>query len=300
MSNGYSSTARRVGGFRLEVLAAGLAFAFGASALQAQSLGYEGPTGIFVTPLASTSPSPAKGFGKPTIAYHALAGGPVLGDFSMISVTEGFAKHFEIGYTRAIHQNGTDSSLSPLWTGGYNVIHGKATLLSSGEFGQKWLPSVAVGGILRTNVQNVGGEVNHSSTTNGDVYLVVTKVFPLTEKVPMLLNAGVRGTNASLWGFGGNAPQASAVAFGAVAFVFPGPFKSSITLGAEAAQQPQNVSGMPTLDIPTSLVYALRVTPSPKHKLNVDFGILQAAGRIAPGVNLQARARFGFGISYGF
>jgi len=43
----------------------------------------------------------------------------------------------------------------------------------------------------------------------------------------------------------------------------------------------------------------VRIVPSPKHKLNLDFGVLQAAGRIAPGIDLQARARFAFGISYG-
>jgi hypothetical protein len=55
-------------------------------------------------------------------------------------------------------------------------------------------------------------------------------------------------------------------------------------------------------DIPTSIDYAVRVVPSPKHKLNVDFGILQAAGIInsSPIINLKARARAAFGISYGF
>jgi len=107
-------------------------------------------------------------------------------------------------------------------------------------------------------------------------------------------------------GTGGNAPDFSARAFGAVAFVFTGPGKSAIILASEAAQQPQKIkttsaagvsSGV--LDIPTSIDYAVRVVPSPKHKLNVDFGILQAAGNIG-GVNLKARARAAFGISYGF
>jgi len=53
-------------------------------------------------------------------------------------------------------------------------------------------------------------------------------------------------------------------------------------------------------DIPTSIDYAIRVVPLPKHRLNIDAGILQAAGRIAPGVDLKARARFAFGITYGF
>jgi hypothetical protein len=287
------------GWYGFGLIVAGLPLAAGTIA-QAQDLGYEGPTGIFVEPMASTAASPAKGFGAPSVAYHALAGGPVLGDFSMISVTEGFAKRYEIGYTRAIHQSGDVAALSPLWTGGYNLIHGKVTVVEPGAGGYKWVPGVAVGGILRMNVKNVGGEVSGNTTTNGDVYLVVTDVIPITKKVPMLLNAGVRGTNASLWGLGGNAPQESAVAFGAVFFVIPGPKKSSIVVGSEVAQQPQNVAGNPALDIPTTVDYAVRLTPLARYKLNLDFGVLQAAGQVAPGVNLQARARFAFGISYGF
>jgi hypothetical protein len=149
---------------------------------------------------------------------------------------------------------------------------------------------------------------NGQSKTNGDVYVVATKVVTQIEKkVPILLNAGLRGTNSSLWGLGGNAPDFSARAFGAVAFVFTGPGKSAIIFASEAAQQPQTIkttsaSGVSSgvFDIPTSVDYAVRIVPSPKHKLNVDFGILQAAGRIAPGVDLQARARAAFGISYGF
>jgi hypothetical protein len=70
---------------------------------QAQSLGYEGPTGVFVTPLASTAASPAHGAGHPVIAYHLLAGGPVIGTWNTVSITEGFAKRFEFGYTREDH-----------------------------------------------------------------------------------------------------------------------------------------------------------------------------------------------------
>jgi hypothetical protein len=92
-----------------------------------------------------------------------------------------------------------------------------------------------------------------------------------------------------------------------VAFVFTGPGKSTIIAGSEVAQQPRRILSTDSagaksavLDIPTSVDYALRVLPSPKHKLNIDIGILQAAGRVAPAIDLKARARFAFGISYGF
>jgi hypothetical protein len=284
------------------------ALTFAATTAQAQSLGYEGPTGVFVTPLASTAASPANGAGHPVIAYHVLAGGPVIGTWNTVSITEGFAKRIEIGYTREDHAAGNTAGLSPLWTDGLNIFHGKVNLVPENAAKTKWVPGISVGAIARTNDSNVFNGSNGQSKTNADIYLVATKVITqISKKVPVLVNAGVRGTNASLWGLGGNAPNYTERGFGALAFVFTGPGKSTIILASEAAQQPKTieqtasngaVSGV--FDIPTSVDYAVRFVPSPKHKLNIDFGILQAAGRIAPTVNLKARARAAFGISYGF
>ena len=272
----------------------------------AQSLGYEGPTGVFVTPLASTAASPAHGFGAPVISYHVLAGGPVIGDFNTVSITEGLAKHIEFGYTREDHSAGSNSTFSPLWTNGFNIVHGKANILNENAGKTKWVPAVSLGGIVRTNDSNVYDGTNKQTKTNGDIYAVATKIITQTKKVPLVLNVGVRGTNSSLWGLGGNSPDFEARAFGAIGFVFTGPGKSTIILASEAAQQPKTIkytaangSASGVFDIPTSVDYAIRIVPSPKHKLNLDFGVLQAAGRIAPGVDLQARARFAFGISYG-
>jgi hypothetical protein len=284
------------------------AFTVAAIAAQAQSLGYEGPTGIFVTPLAATAASPAHGAGHPVIAYHVLAGGPVIGTWNTVSITEGFAKHIEVGYTREDHAAGDTAGLSPLWTDGINIFHGKANLIPENAGKTKWVPAISVGGIARTNDSNVGDGAYGQTKTNGDIYVVGTKVITqFIKKVPVLINGGVRGTNASLWGLGGNAPDFSARGFGAVAFVFTGPGKSAIIFASEVAQQPQTIkvtasSGVSSaaFDIPTSIDYAVRVVPSPKHKLNIDFGILQAAGRITPGVDLKARARAAFGVSYGF
>ncbi len=282
-----------------------LVLSFAARTGQAQSLGYEGPTGVFVTPLAYTSASPAKGLGEPSVSYHFLAGGPVIGDFQTVSITEGFAKRFEVGYTSETHaERGNDHpGLSDLWTSGFNIVHGKVTILDENHGKNPAVPAIAVGGILRTNVHNVGGVEDSTYTTNGDLYVVATKIVTQTKKVPLLLSAGVRGTNASLWGLGGNAPDFSARAFGALGFVFTGPGKSTIILGSEIAQQPQQLKflkGAAAFDIPTSEVYAARIVPLAKRKLNVDVGVLQAAGRIAPGVDLKARARVAFAISYGF
>src|ERR1035437_1507466 len=93
--------------------------------------------------------------------------------------------------------------------------------------------------------------------------------------------------------------------FDAVAFVFKGPAKSTIIFGSEFAQQPHHPLNFPTLNTPTTLTYCVRFIPSPKHKLNFDFGIAQVAGYVIGSastehVNLAARHQAGFQISYGF
>jgi hypothetical protein len=71
-------------------------------------------------------------------------------------------------------------------------------------------------------------------------------------------------------------------------------------LGAEIAQQPRHPDQLPTAVIRTAFVYALRVIPSPKLRLNADFGILEGPGVIAPGVDLKAKDCPGGAISYSF
>ncbi|MBV8630970.1 MAG: DUF3034 family protein [Silvibacterium sp.] len=298
----------------------------------AQNLGYEGPTGIFVTPIASVAPSEGKGFGHPVVAYHFLNGGDVIGNYSTVSVTEGAFKRIEFGYTAELQKQGDDHTnsvnLAPLWTESMHIVHGKANLLAENSFNKKWVPAISVGAIGRFNDNNVGDGTNSAAlhealsitngiqtTKNADVYLVGTKVVTqFIPKVPVLLSGGVRGTNAVLWGLGGNSVDFEARGFGAAAFVLTGPAKSTIILAAEVAQQPHHLAV--TLDdgrkvgifnIPTSEVYAVRVLPFHKYKLNADFGVLQAAGHIGASptlpdvpVNLNARARFAMGLSYGF
>ena len=130
----------------------------------------------------------------------------------------------------------------------------------------------------------------------------------------MLLSGGVRGTNAVLWGLGGNSVDFEARAFGAAAFVFTGPAKSTIILASEVAQQPRHLAvtlddgkKVGVFDIPTSMGYAIRVVPFHRYKLNADFGVLQAGGKIGASptlpsvpVDLNARARFAMGLSYAF
>lgn len=266
----------------------------------AQQLGWEGETGVFVTPLAYTVATPAHKFALPVVAYHFLNAGSVIGRYSQISATSGYANRFEFGYTRSIHEAGSNATYSPLWTSGFNILHAKASLLKENAWKQPWMPQISTGFMLRTQVRNVGGEMQNKDTTNADIYLVATKTITQLKPMSMLLSAGVQGTNAELIGLGGNASQWGTVGFGAVAFIFQGPAKSAIILGAEIAQQPRHPDQLPTAVIRTAFVYALRVVPSPKLKLNVDFGVLEGPGQIATGVDLKAKDCPGGAISYSF
>jgi Protein of unknown function (DUF3034) len=277
------------------------------TSLHAQALGWEGETGVFVTPLAYTASAENQKI-HPVVAYHYFNAGSIIGDFHEASITVGIGKRLEFGYTHEYHAFGNDPNLSYLWQNGLEIFHGKFNLIPENFNKTKWVPAVSVGFKARTNVRNVGNFEEASEAgmdpmsdgkRNGDIYVVASKVVP-TKVVPIVLNFGVRGTNAMLWGMGGNAPDWQARAFGALAFVFKGPNKSNIIFGAEAAQQPHHPLNFPGLNIPTTLTYCMRVVPSQKHKLNFDFGVAQLAGNVAPGVNLKARHQIGTQISYGF
>jgi hypothetical protein len=279
----------------------------GAITTGAQSLNWEGQDGIFVTPLAYTPPSDENHFARPVVAYHYLNGGVVLGGFNQISVTMGAFRRIEFGYTRDVHLEGNTAGVSNLWTSGFNAFHGKVNLV---EEDRGWIPSISAGFMVRSQVHNVGGVLQNKDLTNADFYAVATKTITDLKKISLVLNFGVKGTNASLLGLAGNAPDYEARVFGAVAVGFKGPGRSTILLASEVLQEPHRVQGLPDIGIPTTLTYAVRVVPGgalPMHgwgvespRLTVDFGVAQIAGEVAPGINLQARHQFALGVTYGF
>ena len=189
--------------------------AIGAAGVSAQSLNWEGQTGVFITPLAYTAASPTSGFGKPIVAYHFLDAGPVLGTFHQASVTVGVLSRIEFGYTRTIHGDGSTAGLSPLWTSGFNTVHAKVNLVPENTAKKKWIPAISAGFVARTQVRNVGGVIANKDTTNGDVYLVASKTVTQVKHLPLVFNIGYKGTNASVFGLAGNAPGFTGRVFGA-------------------------------------------------------------------------------------
>ena len=298
-----------------------------APALAHAQAGWEGETGVFVTPLAYTANVEGEKV-HPVVAYHYFHAGPIIGDFHEVSTEIGFAKRFELGYTREFHTLGGNGGLNTpdgaanlnyLWQNGFDIYNGKVLLIPEGFKKHTAVPALSVGFIARTGVRNVGDYIGYDNTknngkSNGDIYAVATKVVTqVSKKVPIVLNAGIRGTNAELWGMGGNAPDWQARPFGAAAFVFTGPGKSTIIFGSEAAMQPHHPLGFTSFDdkgglplnIPTTLTYCTRIVPSSKHKINIDFGVAQVAGRIYDDgqgtiVDLKARNTWGSQITWGF
>jgi hypothetical protein len=272
----------------------------GSGAASAQSLNWEGQTGVFVTPLAYTAASPKANIGRPIVAYHYLNAGDVLGGFHTSSVTVGVAGRTEFGYTRTFHQPGDTASLSPLWKGGFNIVHGKVNLVGENVGKHNWAPALSAGFVARTQVNHVSGVLANKQYNNGDFYLVATKTVTQVKGLPLVFNLGYKATNASVFGLAGNAPAFKGRLFGAAAFVVKGPAKSQLIFGSEFAQQPREVQNLPGAIVPTTITYAARIVPLPERaKFNIDFGVAQAAGKILPGVDLEVRHQFAFGVSYG-
>jgi hypothetical protein len=279
----------------------------GCNLASAQSLNWEGQDGIFVTPLAYPVPSADKTLGRPIVAYHYLDAGSVLGGFHQVSVTAGAFNRVEFGYTRDLHQSGTTTGLSALWSDGFNVFHGKLNLVRERR---GWLPALSAGFVARSQVQNVGGVIRKKRTSNADFYMVATKTVTQVRKLPLVFNLGFKATDASLLGLAGNAPAYQGRFFGAAALALRGPGRSTILVGSEVLQEPRTVQDLPGVVVPTTITYAVRIVPAgalPLHgwgvespKLTIDLGLAQAAGNVAPGVNLHARHQFALGVSYGF
>ena len=146
----------------LQIALAIFALAISTSVAQAQNLTLEGQTGGFITPTAYVVQS-NKGqvFSHPSLGFHYVHAGDVIGDVYTGSVTEGIANWVEFGYTRSAHTNGDNPYFSALWEySGMNIFHGKSMVLPENAFGTKWVPGVAAGFIVRTGDHFVTGAID--------------------------------------------------------------------------------------------------------------------------------------------
>ena len=268
----------------------------------AQSLTMDGESGIFLQPVAELVPSPQNKFGGPTLSLHAAGAGPVAGKTTSTSEWKrGFGNWLEFGFTRAQHTNGGDPTISPLFNfTGMNIFNFKTKVLSSNFRGHKYLPTLSLGGVLRTNDPYVVQAIKHKNATNGDVYFVGTKLIMIGRKFGFLANAGVRGTNAQKYGYGGNTGDWEARAFGSIAF--PIPIKKVVVLAPafEIDQEPKRIKYIPAASLPTDLIYAIRLSRLPDSKWSFDIGTGHLGANIAPGINIKVNHAVAFAANYRF
>ena len=148
--------------------------------IHAQALNMDGQSGIFLQPWAEVVPSPEHKFGGTTASFHIVDAGPVARDYINAGLEEGFGNWLEFGFSRNNHTDGGDPTISPLFNfSGMNIFNVKAKLLVANYHNHKYLPAIAVGGVLRTNDPFVSQAAVHKNATNGDVYLVATKLIVL-------------------------------------------------------------------------------------------------------------------------
>jgi hypothetical protein len=292
--------------------------------LPAQHLTLEGQTGGFITPTAYVVPSTEHHFFSfPAVGYHFVKADRVIGDVHTFNITEGFSNRAEIGYTREVHMTGNDPVFSQLWHfSGMNIVHGKVVLLKDGQF-KTPVPGVAAGFVTRWDDKFVTGALDQAFTgtlknyTNADVYAAVTKTWA-HKPLPFLANLGMKFTNASIYGIGGQATRFEGRLFGGLGFPLPGPLHTAIVPAAGFSQQPPTSKNLGAImyppgsraHLPTTLDYAVRFTQRENPHFAFDAGVGQVAGMIGqtvvlgPGgvpviipVNLHARSVFGLGLS---
>lgn len=284
-------------------IATGLLVLLIAPACLAQ-LNWDGQTGGLLTPFAYVSESGTT-LGRPELAFHYMNAGPVLGNEFQASITFGFLKIGEIGYTRSFNLEGSVPGLSRLFANGFNTGHIKFKLVPEDFRGTKFVPAIAAAAVVRTQVRRITEVDERENTTATDFDVMATKTIDELP-LPVLLNLGVKLTNASLLGLGANSPNWDFEAFGAAGFELHGPRHSKLLLGAEFLQEPRHFKEVPgqffstTATVPTTLSYFARIRPGSEFPLNIDLGLVQLGGNLGPAWKIQARHQFTLGVSYHF
>jgi hypothetical protein len=285
--------------FRASLLLCFALLAGKAPQLAAQSLTMDGESGVFFVPVAGMVPSQPHHFGGLTAGFHVVGLSPVFGNLWNVGIEEGYGGRLEFGYTRNNHTDGGDPNVSPLVNyAGMNIFNGKAMVLKGGYKRAKYFPAVSVGGVLRTNDPYIAKQVTGHTRTNGDIYGVATSLVPVAKSLLVLLNAGVRGTNAETHGYDGNS-NFQARAFGAIGFPIVVKAKYLFIPAFEVSQEPHRIIDAPTTSWPSSLTYAVRFGPK-DFKWSFDAGMGHVAGQVAPTVNLKANNGIAFAANYRF
>jgi len=265
--------------------------------LAAAQLNWEGQTGGLIAPFAYTSSS-SMGVGRPQLALHYLNGGPVLGNDFQVSITAGFLKMAEGGFTRTFNILGNDE-LAPLFANGFNAAHIKFRVMPENAWHSSFVPALAAGAIVRTQVRRVTEVTERENTTATDFFLVGTKTIA-NIRVPIVFNLGVKLTNASMFGIAANSPGWEVKPFGGLFVALKAPMHSRLTLGAEFARQPRQLKEVPGTVVPTTLSYMIRWRPGSDVPLTLELGLVHLGNNLGAGFDMDARHQLIVGASYHF
>ena len=185
---------------------------------------WEGPTGVFLNPLALTQAQ-----GKWQASAHYLNLQPV-GSLTTLGLTYG-GGNWEAGITRANLAVGAPKDFA------IDTLHAKYVVF---PFKDEW-PQIAIGGIARNT---------HGGDSTSDIYLAATKVFKTS--TPIIASLTVRNTNADWSGLGGKDDTGRSTNLGGfLGFVV----KPNLILGAEYYGQGDDPAW-------TDLVFRWTVSPS--------------------------------------
>lgn len=266
-----------------------------------QALNMDGQSGIFFQPTANVVPASPHRFNGPTLSYHMVTAGPVAGDYISAGLEQGFGNWLEFGFTRSNHTDGGNPQLSTFFNyAGMNIVNVKVKILPENMRRRSWVPAIAVGGVLRTNDPFISQSFTGRSSTNSDIYVVASKVAVIGKVLPILLNAGVRGTNAEVYGYGGNSTHWEARSFGALGFPIPIAQRLIVCPTFEIDQEPNRLKYLPTVSIPTSLIYAVRISQYPSMKWSIDIGTGHIGSHVAQGIDLKINSAIAIAFDYRF
>jgi membrane-associated protease RseP (regulator of RpoE activity) len=254
----------------------------------AQSLNWDGQTGALVTPYATVATSSASRFGRPLAAFAFMDAGDIVGQRFQISFTVGIAKRFELGYTKSAVSGDTEG-LAMYFDRGFQNIHGKVQLSEDREGGA---PAIAVGARFAWQVSSL---TEAAPLRTGDIYVAVTKAFAASDTVTVLVNGGVKFTNAALLSLGGNAADWCACVFGSGEATI----QKRVTVGAEVLMQPQEIELLGSADIPPTFTVFGRVSLV-ANRLSVLGAWVRLAGVVAPGVDLRALNSYTLSAAFRF
>ena len=181
-----------------------------------------------------------------------------------------------------------------------NIFNVKVKVVPENMHHRDWIPAVAIGGVLRTNDPFISQSFARKNGTNGDVYAVASKVTVIGRVLPLLLNVGVRGTNAEVYGYGGNSTVWKARAFGALGIPLPIAKTLIVSPTVEIDQEPNRLRYLPTVSIPTSLIYAVRISRYPTMKWSIDIGTGHIGSHVAQGIDLKINNAIAIAFDYRF